>query len=240
MSRIRKINMTGVDTFTRCEEGIHTAKIVEIQEGTTQAGDDMLTGVFEVINGTSKGCKVYDNFVLTDKALWKLKQLLQSVHVKCDGKIALDLDKLIGKVCDIAVYHDEYNGKIKARIDEYTPTASDSSDDEDEDDDEEEEEEEEEIKKSTKKSKSPKSEKSTKPTKKKPEPVEDDEDEDDDEDWDDEDEIEEEEEKPKKSTKPTSKKSAAKSSKSKKKSEPEPEDDDEDWDDDDDEDWEEE
>lgn len=238
MSRIRKINMTGVDTFTRCEEGIHTAKIVEIQESTTQAGDDMLTGVFEVINGTSKGCKVYDNFVLTDKALWKLKQLLQSVHVKCDGKIALDLDKLIGKVCDIAVYHDEYNGKIKARIDEYTPTASDSSDDEDEDDDEEEEEE---IKKSTKKSKSPKSEKSTKPTKKKSEPVEDDEDEDDDEDWDDEDEIEEEEEKPKKSTKSTTKKSAAKSSKSKKKSEPEPvEDDDEDWDDDDDEDWEEE
>ena len=238
MSRIRKINMTGVDTFTRCEEGIHTAKIVEIQEGTTQAGDDMLTGVFEVINGTSKGCKVYDNFVLTDKALWKLKQLLQSVHVKCDGKIALDLDKLIGKVCDIAVYHDEYNGKIKARIDEYTPTASDSSDDEDEDDDEEEEEE---IKKPTKKSKSPKSEKSTKPTKKKSEPVEDDEDEDDDEDWDDEDEIEEEEEKPKKSTKSTTKKSAAKSSKSKKKSEPEPvEDDDEDWDDDDDEDWEEE
>ena len=238
MSRIRKINMTGVDTFTRCEEGIHTAKIVEIQEGTTQAGDDMLTGVFEVINGTSKGCKVYDNFVLTDKALWKLKQLLQSVHVKCDGKIALDLDKLIGKVCDIAGYHDEYKGKIKARIDEYTPTASDSSDDEDEDDDEEEEEE---IKKTTKKSKSPKSEKSTKPTKKNPEPVEDDEDEDDDEDWDDEDEIEEEEEKPKKSTKSTTKKSAAKSSKSKKKSEPEPvEDDDEDWDDDDDEDWEEE
>lgn len=237
MSRIRKINMTGVDTFTRCEEGIHTAKIVEIQEGTTQAGDDMLTGVFEVINGTSKGCKVYDNFVLTDKALWKLKQLLQSVHVKCDGKIALDLDKLIGKVCDIAVYHDEYNGKIKARIDEYTPTASDSSDDEDEDDDEEEEEE---IKNPTKKSKSPKSEKSTKPTKKKSEPVEDDEDEDDDEDWDDEDEIEEEEEKPKKSTKSTTKKSAAKSSKSKKKPEPEPEDDDEDWDDDDDEDWEEE
>lgn len=238
MSRIRKINMSGVDTFTRCEEGIHTAKIVEIQEGTTQAGDDMLTGVFEVMNGTSKGCKVYDNFVLTDKALWKLKQLLQSVHVKCDGKIALDLDKLIGKVCDIAVYHDEYNGKIKARIDEYTPTASDSSDDEDEDDDEEEEEE---IKKPTKKSKSTKSEKSTKPTKKKSEPVEDDEDEDDDEDWDDEDEIEEEEEKPKKSTKSTTKKSAAKSSKSKKKSEPEPvEDDDEDWDDDDDEDWEEE
>lgn len=235
MSRIRKINMTGVDTFTRCEEGIHTAKIVEIQESTTQAGDDMLTGVFEVINGTSKGCKVYDNFVLTDKALWKLKQLLQSVHVKCDGKIALDLDKLIGKVCDIAVYHDEYNGKIKARIDEYTPTASDSSDDEDEDDDDEEEEE------KPKKSKSPKSEKSTKPTKKKSEPVEDDEDEDDDEDWDDEDEIEEEEEKPKKATKSSSKKPAAKSSKSKKKPEPEPvEDDDEDWDDDDDEDWEEE
>lgn len=214
MARRRKLDMSKVESYKRCAEGVHTAKCVEVQENTTQAGDDMLTMVFEVIKGDSKGAKVYDNFVLTDKALWKLKQLLQVIGVKCDGKIVLDLDKLVGKVCDILVYHEEYNGKTKARIDEYTAVKRENSDDEDEyDDDEDEDEKPEEkpVKKSSKKAK------------KQPEP----EPEDEDEDWDEEDE--EPEEKPKK--KPAPKKKAA----AKKKAEPE---DDDDWDDDD-EDWEE-
>ena len=138
MARKRKFDMSNVGDFKRCAEGNHIAKIVEVQENTTQAGDDMLTMVFEVIKGDSKGARVYDNFVLTDKALWKLKQLLQALGIKCDGKIVLDLDKLIGRACDILVYHEEYNGKTKARIDEYTAIKhQQDSDDEFEDDEDE-------------------------------------------------------------------------------------------------------
>lgn len=214
MARRRKLDMSKVESFKRCSEGVHTAKIVEVQENTTQAGDDMLTMVLEVINGDSKGAKVYDNFVLTDKALWKLKQLLQAIGMKCDGKIVLDLDKLVGRVCDIAVYHEEYNGKLKARIDEYTACKRQNEDtDEDEFDEEDEPEEKPAKKASAKKAKKPEPE---------PEPEDEDEEED------------EEEEKPKKrASKAESKKKAEK------KPEPKPEEDDEDWDDDDDEDWEE-
>lgn len=209
MARRKKLDFSKVESYTRCAEGQHTAKIVEVQENTTQAGDDMLTMVFEVIKGDSKGAKVFDNFVLTDKALWKLKQLLQVVGIKCDGRIALDLDKLVGKVCDIAVYHEEYNGKMKARIDEYIALKHSDDDDYDEDDEDDEPEE-----KPTKKKTSAK-----KATKKQSEPEEDDED------WDD------DEEEPKPATKKKATKAAPK------KKAPEPEDDD-DWDDDDDEDWE--
>ena len=227
MARRMKLDFSGVESYTKCAEGQHTAKIVEVQENTTQAGDDMLTMVFEVIRGESKGAKVFDNFVLTDKALWKLKQLLQVVGVKCDGKIALDLDKLVGKVCDIAVYYEEYNGKTKARIDEYIALKSSGSDDEDYDDEDEEEEPEE--KPAKKKAASTKSK-----TKKKPEPQPEPEGESEDEDWDDEeDEEPEEEEKPKKKAAKSKTKAAPKKTKK-----PEPEEE-EDWDDDD-EDWEEE
>ena len=207
MARRKKLDFSKVESYTRCAEGQHTAKIVEVQENTTQAGDDMLTMVFEVIKGDSKGARVFDNFVLTDKALWKLKQLLQVVGIKCNGKIALDLDKLVGKICDIAVYHEEYNGKMKARIDEYIALKRDDYDDEDDDEDEDEEPEE----KPAPKKKAP----AKKPIKKQPEPEEED-----DEDWEDE---EEEEPKPKKKAAP--------------KKTPEPEDDDdwddddEDWED---------
>ena len=218
MARKKKLDFSGVESYTKCAEGQHTAKIVEVQENTTQAGDDMLTMVFEVIKGDSKGAKVFDNFVLTDKALWKLKQLLQVVGIKCDGKIALDLDKLVGKVCDIAVFHEEYNGKLKAKIDEYI-TLKRSNDDEDYDDDDDEDDEPEEKP-------APRKKTAAKKAKKDPEPEED-------EDWD-EDEKEEEE-------KPAPKKKASKPAPKKKApaKKPEPDDDDDDWDDDD-EDWEEE
>lgn len=232
MARKRKFDMSKVESFKRCAEGIHTAKIVEVQENTTQAGDDMLTMAFEVIRGDSKDARVYDNFVLTDKALWKLKQLLQALGVKCDGKIVLDLDRLVGKVCDITVYHEEYNGKLKARIDEYTAIKRESSDDEDDYDDDEDDEAEAEDNEPEEKpapKKAP-AKKAAAKGKKKPEPEPE---ADDDDDWDD-DEDEEPEEKPKKkAAKPEPKKKAP----AKKKADPEPEDDD-DWDDDD-EDWDE-
>lgn len=234
MARKKKLDFTNVESFAKAAEGRHRVKIVEINEQTSQGGDDMLVFVFEVIKGESKGARVYENCVLTDKALWKLQQILQAIGIKCDGKVALDLDKLIGKVCEIDVFHEEYEGRTRARIGEFfKATSAKSSDDEDVDDeddiDDDEEEEEPAPKKSKKKPAKGKSKKQPEP-----DPEEDEDDEDDD--FDD-DEDEEEEVKPaKKSSKKSTKKSASKKTAKKKQPEPEEdEDDDDDWDDDDDE-----
>lgn len=222
MAKKIKVDFTGVETYNKVSEGRHRVKIVEAEEVVTQGGNDAIKVTFEVTQGEDKGNHVIETFPLTDTALWKLKSLLKALGMKCEGRITLDIDRLIGKVCDVQVIHDEYNGSIRAKVDEYLKPSKGkaSSDDDDEDDDDEEEEE------------TPKK----KPAKKKPAPKkkakdedEDDDDDDDDEDWDEDDE-EEEEVKPKKKTK----KSAPK--KSKKKDE---DDDDEDEDDDDDDDWEE-
>lgn len=207
----RKLDMTNVKTYTKMSEGIHRVRVASCEDKTTQAGDDMIMIAFEAVSGEEKGCKVFDSFVLTDKALWKLKQLLKALGIKCDGKIVLDTDKLIGKQCDAEIFHEEYNGQMRARVNEYTKVSAATSDDDYDEDDEDEDEDDEPVKKPAKKP----------ATKKKPEP-EPDEDEDD---WDEDDE--EEEPAPKKSKKPEKK-----ATKAKKK--PEPEDDD-----DDDEDWEE-
>lgn len=239
MARKKKLDFTNVESFAKAAEGRHRVKIVEINEQTSQGGDDMLVFVFEVIKGDSKGARVYENCVLTDKALWKLQQILQAIGIKCDGKVALDLDKLIGKVCEIDVFHEEYEGRTRARIGEFfKATSAKSNDDEDVDDeddidDDDEEEEEPAPKKSKKQPAKGKS-------KKKPEPDPEEDDDDDDDDLDDEEDEEEEEVKP---AKGKSKKSAKKPEpkKSAKKKQPEPEedddddDDDDDWDDDDDE-----
>lgn len=213
----RKLDMSNVETYTKMSEGIHRVKIVACEDKTTQAGDDMIMMTFEAVNGADKGCRVFDNFVLTDKALWKLKQLLQALGVKCDGKIVLDTDKLIGKQCDAEVFHEEYNGQTRAKVNEYTKISAATADDNEDDDDypfegDDSEDAEEEPKKAKKKPVS----------KKTPEPEDDD--------WDEDDSEDEEE------PEPVPKKKAKKSELPKKaKKKPEPEE----LEDDDDEDWEE-
>lgn len=229
MARKLKLDFTGVESFSRCSEGIHRAKVAEIQEKTSQGGDDMLQVAMEVVAGADKGCRVFDNCVLTDKALWKFKQLLSALGVKCDGKVAVDLDGLIGKTCDIEVFHEEYNGQTRAKISNYSKVAASADADDDDDDDEEEDEEE--VKPSKKSKASP----AKTPAKKKPVKKEEPEDEDEEEDEDDEEE-EEEAPKPTKKKPAPAKKAAPAKKIAKKKPEPEPEEDD---DEDDDDDWEE-
>lgn len=217
MARRVKLDMTGVESYTRCPEGEWLAKLSSIEEGTVQgSGDDCLKARFEIIKGSAKGCNVFETFSLTEKALWKLKSFLEAIGMKANGKLSLDLDKLEGKVCIIDVIHDEYNGQKRAKIASYIKP----EDEEDLDDEDDEEEEEDEAPRKPAK-KAP-----AKPSKKS-KPVDDD---DDDEDEDD-DEEEEEEPKPKKISKksPPAKKAPAKT-----KKKVEEEEDDDDWEEDED------
>lgn len=229
-NRKLKVDMTGVESYTRCSEGEHLAKVKKVEMGTVQgSGDDCIKAVFEVLKGADKGCQVFETFSLSEKALWKLKSFLQAISIKADGKLTLDLDKLEGKVCVIDVVHEEYNGQKRAKISSYLKeSAEDEDEDEDEDDEEEDDEDEDEEEEAPKPKKSSgKKSAPAKKGKKQPEPEDDDED----------DEDEEEEEPPKKSAKKSSKKAApAKSGKKSKKPEPEEDEDDEDddWDEDDD------
>lgn len=222
------VDMTGVETFSKVSEGIHTAKVKEINTTTTQAGDDALQVIFEVIKGEDKGGRVFETFTLIDKALWKFKAFLKAIGVKHEGKIKIDLDKLIGKTCGIEVFWNEYNGQTYTKISDYFPIGK-TAYDEEEDEEEEQEEEQEEVKPA----KRDRPAKNKKPIKKE-EPEEDEEDDDFD---DDEEDEEEEEVKPAKRSKAAKEKKVTKSKKVVK--EPEPEDEDDDFDDDDDDEWDE-
>lgn len=232
MARKLKLNMEGVESYTRCPEGEWLAKLTKIEMGEVQgSGDDCLKARFEVIKGSAKGNTVFETFALSEKALWKLKSFLEAIGVKATGKISLDLDKLEGKICIIDVVHDEYNGTKRAKISAYIKPGDDSDeDDEDDEEDEVDEDEEDDDEEEPPKKSSKKSAPAKKSSKKKPEPEEDDDEDEDDED--------EEEEKPAPKSKKSDKKAPAKSTKktsSKKKSEPEEdEDEDDDWEEDDD------
>lgn len=223
MAKKYKVDFTGVESYRRCPEGEHLAKLKKIELGTVQgSGDDCFKAVFEVIKGDGEGCQVFETFSLNDKALWKLKSFLEAVGVKANGKIELDLNKLEGKICIIDVIRDEYNGQKRAKIASYIKAPDDSEDDEDDD---EEEEEEKPVKKTAKTPAKASSSKSKRP------PEDDDEDDDEDEDEDD----DEDEPPVKKSKKPDPKSSKKATNKKSVKSKKDDEDEDEDdWEEDDD------
>ena len=227
-NRKLKVDMTGVESYTRCPEGEQLARVKKMEMGTVQgSGDDALKAVFEVIKGDGKGCQVFETFSLGEKALWKLKQFLTAIGVKADGKLSLDLDKLEGKICILDVIHEDYNGQKRAKISAYLKPNNDS--DEDEDVDEEDEDDEEEDEEEVKPTKSKKSSAKKAPAKKSKKPADDEEE--------DEDEDEEDDEPPAKAKKgsKSAKKSETKKS-AKKRPEPDEDEDDEDddWDEDDD------
>lgn len=183
--RVVSVDMTGVETFSKVSEGIHTVRVKEINTSTTQAGDDALQVVFQVTKGNDKGGRLFETFTLIDKALWKFKAFLKAVGAKHEGKIKIDLDKLIGKICDVEVFWNEYNGQTYAKISDYYPLGKTSYDDdtEEEDDDmDEAEDEEEEVEQVKPKKRGRPAKKAAK----KPEPEEDD-DEDEDDNFDDDD-----------------------------------------------------
>lgn len=233
MNRKVKVNMEGVESFTRCPEGEWLARLKKVDMGEVQgSGDDCLKAQFEVIKGSAKGSIIFETFSLTEKALWKLKSFLDAAGMKSNGKLVLDLDKMEGKVCIIDVIHDEYNGQKRAKISSYIKPGEDEDDEDevidDEDIEDEDDEEEETPKKPAKKS-TAKAAPAKKP-KQRPEPEEDDEDEDEDDD-------EEDDEPPVKSKtgkKAAPAKSSKKSSAKPKKPSEDEDDEDDDWEEDDD------
>lgn len=140
MAKKMKLDFTGIEAYVKCAEGQHVVKLIDIEETESQAGNDMLNATFQVVKGASTGAKLYDNFVLTEKALWKLQSFLVAVGMKADGKVVLDLDHLIGKQCIVEVAHEEYEGKTRARIQEFIKLAAKAEDADEDDEDEDEEE----------------------------------------------------------------------------------------------------
>lgn len=124
-----KLDFTGVETSVRCSEGRHIIKAVSFEQKESQSGNDMLVAKFEVATGDSKGATLYENFLLSQNGLWKLKSYLSALNVPCSGKITLNPDSLVGKKCLAEVIHEEYNGKTKAKIDEFKPYKDVDADD---------------------------------------------------------------------------------------------------------------
>ena len=131
--RTKSYDFTDVTAFKRVGEGLHKFKISDIDETESSKGDDMLKFTMEVVGGIDKGGTVFENVALPG-ALFKLKTIMEACGIEVpNGKMKVDLDKLIGKTFWAEVVHNEDGDKTYANIDEYkNGEPEDIEDDEDE------------------------------------------------------------------------------------------------------------
>lgn len=150
-----KLDMRGVEKGRKAQrfpEGEYKVKIIKAtRELNENSGNTSLKLQMEVIEPAKFAGKTFIDYVtITKKAMFRVGWVLDACGIKWSEKLlSIDLAKFKGKVIGIALYDDEYNGKIRSKVadyysedevDEYLKASDEDDDDEDEDDDLEEDE----------------------------------------------------------------------------------------------------
>lgn len=125
-----KVDFTGVETRVLLPEGIYNAKVAEV-ELEPNDGKPYLKWTFRTIDDDPKlnDKPLYNNTSLQPQSLWVLGSLLETLGVeRPDGAMDLDLEELVGLEIGLVVEHEEYQGKQRAKVVDFTP-ATDGGDD---------------------------------------------------------------------------------------------------------------
>jgi len=124
------VDFTGVETRVLLPEGVYNAKVDEIKLEDND-GKPYLSWKFKTIDDDPKlnDKPLYNNTSLQPQSLWVLGQLLETLGVeRPDGPMDLDFDELIGLELGLVVEHEEYQGKNRAKVVDFTPVSDGDED----------------------------------------------------------------------------------------------------------------
>ena len=104
------------------EEGIYSLTISKVEETTSSTGNPMLKVEYDV-NGVDGNRKLWDNYVLIDKCMWKIKELFDALGIDTSEVVEMDVTELVGLQVNAKVIQEEYNGDTVNRIKKIYPAA---------------------------------------------------------------------------------------------------------------------
>jgi hypothetical protein len=106
-----KVDFTHIDDvqdFTPIPPGRYLCKLVEIEEATTQYGDEMWKMRFQVVEGKHNGRFVFDNLVFSEAALKRVKLICSRLGLNVGGELDLTPEMLKNRTCYLTVQTEEY------------------------------------------------------------------------------------------------------------------------------------
>ena len=121
-------DMTGVKEnsgFELLPEGTYIFNIEDVEDKITQNGDPMILVTYCVAVGDHAGRRTWDNIIFPElnspaiKIKGRTMHFLHCIDEPYQDKINWNSEMWKGKAVSIRIYHEEYNGKIRAKVAEY-------------------------------------------------------------------------------------------------------------------------
>lgn len=114
------LDFSSVPSREPLEEGVYHLRIAKVEETTSSTGNPMLKVEYDVMD-VDGSRKLWDNYVLIDKCLWKVKELFDAIGVDTSELVEMDVTELVGMEVNGKVIQETYNGDIVNRIKKVMP-----------------------------------------------------------------------------------------------------------------------
>lgn len=114
------LDFSSVPSREPLEEGVYQLRIAKAEETTSSTGNPMLKVEYDVL-GVDGNRKLWDNYVLIDKCLWKVKELLDALGIDTSELVEMDVTELVGMEVQAKVIQETYNGDVMNRVKKILP-----------------------------------------------------------------------------------------------------------------------
>ena len=114
------LDFSSIPSREPLEEGVYLLRIAKVEETTSSTGNPMLKVEYDVVD-VDGNRKLWDNYVLIDKCLWKGKELFDAIGVDTSELVEMDVTELVGMEVNGKVIQETYNGDIVNRIKKVMP-----------------------------------------------------------------------------------------------------------------------
>ena len=114
------LDFSSVPSREPLEEGVYHLQIAKVEETNSSTGNPMLKVEYDVL-GIEGNRKLWDNYVLIDKCLWKVKEQFDALGIDTSALVEMDVNELVGLEVQAKVIQETYNGDIMNRVKKILP-----------------------------------------------------------------------------------------------------------------------
>ena len=130
------MKITGLDQVgteetpqTLIPPGEYLVGVTAAEEKTSKNGYPQVALDLEILEGELKSRGVKDWLTVTERAMWRVKQVLVAIGYPGaeSGELDLQAPKMIGGKAVITIKHEVWDDKVRLRIDHWAPAAHTTS-----------------------------------------------------------------------------------------------------------------
>lgn len=105
-------------------KGEHAASVTLVEKGTSKEGNPKTVFTFSITAGEAKGKDIKIHLSHSEKALWKLKQVLKALGFDTTGKsLKFKTKECVGRKCVLVIEDNEFNGEMRSNVKTVKPPA---------------------------------------------------------------------------------------------------------------------